>query len=327
MDFITANGITWIVAIQSLGGWLEMPARFLTFLGSEDFFFIVLPLIYWSIDARIGLQVGLILATNNFLNSVLKLVFASPRPYWVSDQVRPLAGESSFGTPSGHAQNAAAIWGVMANGIRHRWAWVAAISLILLIGFSRMVLGVHFVYDVFVGWLIGGLVLWLFVTLWEPAEAWISSMTLVQQTGIAFLVSILMILVGAWLVARLDGFILPQEWIDNALPTGVEPDPVSLEGFLTTSGSFFGLAAGAAWIASRGGYRTSGPVEKRALRYIVGLIGVLVLWMGLGEVFPRSEDLISYVLRYVRYSLVGFWVTAGAPWLFFRFKLADRPKI
>jgi hypothetical protein len=49
--------------------------------------------------------------------------------------------------------------------------------------------------------------------------------------------------------------------------------------------------------------------------------------MGLGEVFPDNADLISYFLRYVRYSLVGFWVSGGAPWLFFRFKLADKPKM
>jgi hypothetical protein len=62
---------------------------------------------------------------------------------------------------------------------------------------------------------------------------------------------------------------------------------------------------------------------KRALRYIVGLIGILILWMGLGQVFPDHADLTSYILRYVRYSLVGFWVAGGAPWLFFRIKLAD----
>jgi len=40
-------------------------------------------------------------------------------------------------------------------------------------------------------------------------------------------------------------------------------------------------------------------------------------------VLPDNADLISYVFRYIRYSLVGFWVSAGAPWLFFRFKLAQ----
>jgi len=89
----------------------------------------------------------------------------------------------------------------------------------------------------------------------------------------------------------------------------------------------FGLAVGMAWLATRGGYQAAGPIEKRALRYVIGLIGVLILWMGLGQVLPDNADLLSYILRYVRYALVGFWVTGGAPWLFFRFNLADRPKM
>jgi len=100
-----------------------------------------------------------------------------------------------------------------------------------------------------------------------------------------------------------------------------------MDRFLTSAGTFFGLAAGAAWIALRGGYQASGSVEQRIMRYIIGAIGILILWMGLGEVFPRNPDLISYVLRYFRYTLVGFWVTAGAPWLFFRFKLVRYPKM
>jgi membrane-associated phospholipid phosphatase len=327
MEFITAIGIDWVIAIQSLGSWLELPMRLLTYLGSEDFFFIVLPLVYWSIDSRIGLQIALILSTSSILNYIFKLAFAAPRPYWVSEQVRAYVAEGSFGIPSGHAQYAVAIWGVMANGVRRRWAWIAALVLMLLIGASRVYLGVHFVQDVIAGWLIGAVILGVFIGLWNPVAAWLSGRTPALQILLAFLVSLIAVVLGAWMVGRLDGYVLPQEWIDNALRAGAEPDPITMEGILTPAGSFFGLAAGAAWIASQGGYQASGPVEKRALRYIVGLIGVLILWMGLGEVFPREANLVSYLLRYLRYSLVGFWVTAGAPWLFFHFKLADRPKM
>ena len=64
---------------------------------------------------------------------------------------------------------------------------------------------------------------------------------------------------------------------------------------------------------------------KRALRYLIGLVGILIFWFGLGAIFPRQEEIISYVLRYFRYVLVGFWVSGGAPWVFLRFKLADKP--
>jgi hypothetical protein len=105
------------------------------------------------------------------------------------------------------------------------------------------------------------------------------------------------------------------------------PDPVAIEGILTSAGSLFGLAAGAAWMVSRGGYQASGPLEKRAFRYGIGLLGIMILWLGLGEIFPRGETILPLLLRYIRYSLVGWWIMAGAPWLFFHFKLADPPKL
>ena len=81
MDALIQNGIDWILAIQSLGSWLELPMQFFTFLGQENFFFMVLPLIYWSVDARLGLQIAFILSTSNYLNAIFKVLFASPRPF------------------------------------------------------------------------------------------------------------------------------------------------------------------------------------------------------------------------------------------------------
>jgi hypothetical protein len=261
------------------------------------------------------------------VNSIFKVVFAAPRPFWVSSEVRAMSVETSFGVPSGHAQNAMAMWGIMAYGLGKRWAWVIAILLTFFIGLSRLYLGMHFIQDVLAGWLIGGLLLGAFVLVWNPVSAWILQRSLLQQIGLAFVMSLIIIALGAWNVDRLSGYVIPQEWMDNALRSGAAPDPISMENFLTSAGSFFGIAAGAAWIASRGGFQAAGPVEKRALRYVIGLIGILILWRGLGEVFPRDPNLISYILRYFRYTLVGLWIMAGAPWLFFHFKLANKPNM
>ena len=78
MGFFLQQGIDWIIAIQSLGGWLELPMRFFTFLGYENFFFLVLPLIYWSVDAALGMRVALVLAASNNLKPIFKLLFAAP---------------------------------------------------------------------------------------------------------------------------------------------------------------------------------------------------------------------------------------------------------
>ncbi|HET9588182.1 MAG TPA: hypothetical protein VFO91_05300 [Anaerolineales bacterium] len=82
--------------------------------------------------------------------------------------------------------------------------------------------------------------------------------------------------IGIASTARLDGYRFPEKWEESALRAGRLPDPISSEAILTSTRSLFGLAAGAAWIASRGGYQASGLVEKRALRYVIGLIGILI---------------------------------------------------
>jgi len=327
MGALIQNGIDWIIAIQSLGNWLEYPMKFLTSLGSENFFFLVLPLVYWSIDAGLGLRVAFILVTNTSLNCVGKYLFAAPRPYWVSADVKPLSVESSFGMPSAHAQDSAALWGILAAGVRKPWAWTAAIVLAFLVGFSRLYLGMHFVHDVLAGWLIGYVLLFVFLKFWDPVAAWFKTKTFLQQVMIAFAISLFVIAVGLLSSAPLNGYVFPVEWTENALRAGPLPQPASIEIIFTSAGSLFGMAAGAAWIASRGGYQAEGPLAKRALRYVIGLVGVLILWEGLGAVLPDGETWIPLTLRYIRYSLVGAWITGGAPWLFFHFNLARKPNI
>jgi membrane-associated phospholipid phosphatase len=327
MDFFIQNGIEWIVWIQSLGAWLEAPMKVFSFLGSEEFFLLVLPALYWSINSELGLRVGLILLTSTSLNDVLKVAMGGPRPYWVSERILPLADETSFGVPSGHSQISASVWGIAAAWVRKPWAWVVAVLVIVLIGFSRMYLGVHFPHDVLIGWLLGGLLVWAFTTSWDRVAGWLKTQSFARQVGLAFLVSMILIGVSALTVSARSGFVISDEWLVNSARAGGEKiDPVSLSGAITPSATLFGLAVGLAWMALQGGFQATGSVTQRSLRYILGVIGILILWFGLGQVFPRGEFLLSYVLRYVRYVLVGFWVSGGAPWLFKKVNLVAAPK-
>ena len=88
------------------------------------------------------------------------------------------------------------------------------------------------------------------------------------------------------------------------------------------AGTLFGLFSGLAWMNTQGGFSARGTAVQRILRYVLGLLGVAILWFGLGTIFPRGDELLPYFLRFVRYSLVGLWISAGAPWLFIRLRLA-----
>jgi undecaprenyl-diphosphatase len=96
------------------------------------------------------------LAGAALLNSLLKQGFARARPAPFFDYPLP----SSLSFPSGHAFFAASFLGGLAVLVTARmrslplqiFLWIVALGLILLIGFSRVYLGVHYPSDVFAGY-------------------------------------------------------------------------------------------------------------------------------------------------------------------------------
>ena len=326
MDSLIQFGISFIVQFQAMGNWLAGPMKFFSFLGSENFFLLALPLVYWCVDAALGLRIGLILLVGNGINDFFKMAMHGPRPYWVSANVKGMASETSFGVPSGHSQSAAGVWGIAAAYFRKPWAWIVALLVVLLIGLSRLYLGVHFPHDVLLGWTLGFLTLWAFVKFWDPVAARLKKMTMTGQILTAFAVSLTMVVLGALVVFLSRGFAIPADWIANATLNGGEaPNPLNLDGMLTAAGTLFGLGVGLAWITPRGGFSAEGPVAKRALRYLVGLVGIAVFYAGLKYVFPSEPEMVGYIFRYIRYTCVGFWVSGGAPWTFAKLQLVNKP--
>lgn len=315
--------------LQSLGNWTYSIMKALSFLGQEEFFLVLMPFLYWCVDARLGLRVGMMLLLSNGVNGFLKVTFAGPRPYWLESSVEGVIGESSFGIPSGHAQIAASVWGYLAALIRKRGFTIVAILIIFLIGLSRLFLGVHFLRDVLSGWLIGALLVLLFIRL-EPAFVRTISKWSFRQKMLGILAGctllLIIFLVPFWLR---DSYLLPQTWLNNALADvpDVTPYPLSRDGVFTVIGTILGMLFGYTWFTHRYGvFNTEGSPPVVLLRFVLGLAGVLVLWFGLGQLFPRSEDLIGYGLRLFRYTLIGLWVSAVAPMIFMALKLAKRLK-
>ncbi|MBI3166190.1 MAG: phosphatase PAP2 family protein [Anaerolineales bacterium] len=321
MQTLIDFGISLIIALQRAEEWVYPIMDFFSQLGTEDFFFIVMPMVYWSVDAALGIRTGVILLGSVYINTLGKVLFAGPRPYWVSSHVRPLWPESSFGVPSGHAQHAMSIWGMAAVVVKKTWFTALCIFLIFMIGFSRLVLGAHFPHDVVVGWLLGGGLVWAVNRYWDVAARWLSGKSFAQHVQIASLITLFAIVLGLAVYALRSDFEIPWDWMANAVRSGMEPEPVDPNSLFTSAGTFFGMAFGAAWIHSMGGYQARGPVWKRGLRYVAGLVGILILWQGLGAVFPRNADVLSYLLRFIRYALVGWWIIGGAPWIFKHFNL------
>ena len=327
MNSILDWGIHFIVGLQTSAPWLAVPSRFFSFLGTEEFYLFILPFLYWCVDVRLGLRVGIILSVSDTLNTFFKFVFHQPRPYWVSDKVRAIQAGGSYGLPSGHAQHAMAVWGTVAAWGKDWLRWLMA-ALIFLIGYSRIVLAVHFPTDVLAGWLIGGVMLWAFLS-WETSVmAWFNRFTLAQKIGLAFAASMLLLVISLAGLAFVPPADPPQWEVTAARAFSLAPGqsavhPRGTTGMVGVAGTFFGLVAGTILIFQRGGFDARGKWSKRAGRFALGMIGVVILWLGLRMVFPRDVSLVSQVLRYLRCTLTGLWVAYAAPMMFVRLGLQN----
>ncbi|MHB8134252.1 MAG: phosphatase PAP2 family protein [Anaerolineaceae bacterium] len=315
--------------LQHLGSWLFTPMRFFSFLGDEEFYLVVMPAIYWCYDSSIGLRVGLLLMLSNSVNGFFKFLFHSPRPFWITGQVNPMVSESSFGVPSGHAQNAASIWGYFAILSKKTWIRVVFILIIFLIGLSRLYLGVHFIVDVLAGWLLGGLVLWLFTKYFGKTKSIVIKWTPGKQWAGAIVSSGLMILFPAILKIIYQNWQYKPEYLENIkihLPE-LETTPFSMDGVISAAAVWFGILAGlilVQHIIPLG--RVKASIEQLFTRFIIGTIGVLVIWMGLKLIFPDDIAFVSEILRFIRYGLLGIWVSAGAPYIFLKVGLQTKIK-
>jgi len=152
--------------------WMAEAARDVTSLGSV----VVVCFIVASFAGYLFLSgrrssaiLMLVSATGGLvLNDVLKIIFDRPRPDLSLSSIRVFTS----GFPSGHAALSTVAYFIMASllaqsarsALLKRYIMTTATLLVLLIGMSRVYLGVHYPTDVLAGWCVGAswaLICWL----------------------------------------------------------------------------------------------------------------------------------------------------------------------
>jgi membrane-associated phospholipid phosphatase len=290
MDHFLSWGLGIVHGAQSFSSpALTIIMKGLSLTGTEFFFLTLLPLIYWCIDKRRGLRIGILVFLSAALNMRLKLAFAQPRPYDLEPALG-MAKESSYGMPSGHAQASAVFAGSAAPLFHAPWGLIFAIALPFLVGISRIYLGVHFPTDVLAGWAIGAAIVGLDRLVGDRVERFVVGLQDTLAIALAAAVALAM----------------------NVL----NMKDASL------SGVFFGLVAAAIY-AKKAPFSISGSILKRALRYLFGMATVAIVYALPKLLLAGMEAGGPPLIRFLRYALLGAWVSAGAPWLFLKMGLAD----
>jgi membrane-associated phospholipid phosphatase len=306
------------VALQQMGPVLTAVMQVLSFLGSEDFFLLLIPFVFWCVDSGFGARLLFLVVTSDFVNGLLKWMFHLPRPYWVDARVAGLATEISYGLPSGHAQSVAVGWGYLAVRVNRWWMWLIAALIISGVATSRVSLGVHFLGDVIGGLIVGLSVLVAFILIEPRVSRWIAPKSIGFQIAAAFLASLAMIVAMLIVRSSLSGFADPLGWTQLGSPI----DPRRLDAPISNAAIVFGAGVGLALLRRSGGFNAGGPWGKRLARLALGLIVLLILRFGLGAIFPREPELAGAIFRYVRYVLMVVWATWLAPSVFVKLRLA-----
>lgn len=168
--------------------------HFITSLGYAAFVRPFIIVVIFGFNFRMGFLLLQLIMINVIATMELKEVFGLPRPFNVdaavklpgggNGQLTPLRGMgaadfwgglpqqaidyfrthrgNSWGFPSGHTSSAVVIWGGLASIFKKPWVTAACILLIILIPFSRLYLGRHFIADVLGGFFLGGALLLIF---------------------------------------------------------------------------------------------------------------------------------------------------------------------
>lgn len=256
----------------------------LSALGQEEAYLVVLVTVYLCVGHRFGFHLFVMFLLSAFSNSLLKDAFGTQRPYdMYQDQLEPLykgsAGGPSF--PSGHAQNATVVWGLIAIRQRSRLWYVAAPALAGGIGLSRLYLQVHWPADVLGGWAIGGALILLYLA---ALGAW-------QKSELK--------------LTRLNGAVLIVVFSALMVFAGPGTDDV-----LHSAGTLLGAGIGFVLLDARG-FSAQAPKLTQVLKVIIAVGVLLGLREGLTAALGESP-----LAQYSCYALMGFTGTCILPVLY-----------
>ena len=287
--------------------------KFVSALGTEALYVPLILFIFWWIDEKRGLRFVILIIFTAWINGFMKDLLKQPRPFNL-DTSLGLAFEPTYGAPSGHAQMSLCFWIPMAAWLEKKWprraVWAAAVSFVLLIGFTRLYLGVHFPTDLFAGWILGGIILFIFFVSSPFIEKLFASGGFRLQN-----------ITAAVIALSMNG-LYPRDRIYPAL--------------------FLGFCLGYTLMKQRFPFHARGEINGKKpgaqvmiLRCLTGFAGMVIVFVTLRFIFPGEESLFSDIPfwgkaspfydmgRFIRYGLLGFWASAGVPRLFQRMGLAS----
>jgi hypothetical protein len=186
------------------------------------------------------------------------------------------------------------------------------------------------------GWLIGIILLIGFILLEKPVSHWWQKKKYSSQVIIAFFTSFFLIAVEVALLAGVTKWQFPESWKTTAKLNMIEQHQIiesemdralsinAFENAFSNGGIIFGMIAGVSMLKKMGGFIVAKKWHHRLFCYFIGLAGVMIFYLGLKMILPGDLSYGSLMLRYLRYSLIGLWISLVASLIFIRLGWATK---
>ncbi len=268
---------------------LDTLANICSLLGESGFIIAVVVAVLWCVNKKKGFAICSTLLTSLVTMNVLKAIVRAPRPFQVLPEVqgKRLSTATGYSFPSGHTTTAAAFYSSSAVAARKRPLSIVCAIAIVLVGVSRMYLGVHWPIDV-----VGGLILGMTISL----ATFSLFENLFDNTRASLIYSVIVGTAGTVAATTIT--------IILALGKG---DPVALTDLMKTlalaGGGYLGFALERRFV----NYSVDGTKGQKLIRYLIGII-VLLLIMGSKSILPGH-----IFFGFIRYLLCGFWAIGLYP--------------
>lgn len=305
-----AHNFTWyelriVEFVQKLSGnpIVDKGFIYISYLGETYLFIILAVLLYWLIDKKWAYQFVMAFLGSTLIVGGLKVTVKRLRPYQDSTAVHSIGtpateayGDTSYSFPSGHSNAASSITTGIMKKTKNKLIRFFLILNVILVPFSRIYLGQHYLLDVIAGIFIGYLVVNIVYGIFKltEKEEWI----------------------GFWLI--------PLFVAGMAVVLFLKMDSLYNKQLFQAAGAFVAFAFGY-FVEKR--YIKFVPRDKRVwvqiLKFVIGVVVIVALQQGLKYVFPYAEVIPGQTIARrnlgfdaIRYFLIALWATLGAPLLF-----------
>lgn len=135
---------------------------------------VICAIVYWCIDFKAGLYLFSLESFNKLFAYLFKMLACVYRPWILDSRIHPtplaIHNAGSYSFPSGHSAMSSSVLGGCAFLLRHKIWSTILVCLVLLVGFSRLWLGVHTPQDVICGLSIGFCLVFIIYPLINWAE-------------------------------------------------------------------------------------------------------------------------------------------------------------